>query len=123
MTVQLIEMDQRVPFLSQLDSATGPVTLINTFHVGEAQVSALLAAWADDAAWMREQPGYIRTQLHRGVAGSTTFVNVAVWESARALGAAFGSPAFQSRLAHYPDGATASPHVFTKLAVPGICVA
>lgn len=72
---------------------------------------------------MREQPGYIRTQLHRGVAGSTTFVNVAVWESARALGAAFRSPEFQQRLAHYPDGASVSPHVFTKLAVPGVCVA
>lgn len=58
---------------------------------------------------MRGQPGYIRTQLHRAVAGSTTVVNFAVWQSARALGAAFRSPEFQRRLAHYPDGATVSP--------------
>ena len=122
MTIKVAEMDQRVSFLSQLDSATGPVTLINTFHVGEAQVSALLAAWADDASWMREQPGYIRTQLHRGVAGSTTFVNVAVWESAAALRAAFVSPEFQAHVARYPGGTT-SPHLFEKVAVSGICVA
>jgi hypothetical protein len=35
---------------------------------------------------MKQQPGFISTQLHRGTAGSTTLVNVAVWESARALG-------------------------------------
>ena len=122
MTVQMIEMDERVPFLTQLDSDTGPVTLINRFNVAEAGVPRLVAAWAEDAAWMRDQPGYIRTQLHRGIAGSTTFVNVAVWESAHALGAAFRSPEFQRRLAHYPDGATTSPHLFTRLAVPGVCV-
>jgi hypothetical protein len=48
-------------------------------------------------------------------------VNVAEWESARALGEAFRSPEFQSHAARYPDGAVASPHVFEKVAVPGIC--
>jgi heme-degrading monooxygenase HmoA len=28
---------------------------------------------------MKQQPGFISTQLHRGTAGSTTYVNVAVW--------------------------------------------
>jgi hypothetical protein len=35
--------------------------------------------WAGDAAFMKQQPGFISTQLHRGTAGSTTYVNVAVW--------------------------------------------
>jgi hypothetical protein len=64
-----------------------------------------------------------REQLHRGTAGSTTFVNVALWESARALGEAFGTPGFQERAASYPADAVAAPHVFKKLALPGICVA
>jgi heme-degrading monooxygenase HmoA len=69
---------------------------------------------------MKRQPGFISTQLHRGTAGSSTFVNVAEWESASALGEAFRSPEFQSRLARYPGSAVASPHVFRKVAVPGI---
>jgi hypothetical protein len=50
-------------------------------------------------------------------------VNVAVWESARALGEAFRSPEFQQRAARYPDAAVAAPHVFERVAVPGVCVA
>jgi hypothetical protein len=46
-----------------------------------------------------------------------------VWESAKALGEAFRSPEFQHRAARYPDGAVAAPHVFQKVAVPGVCVA
>jgi heme-degrading monooxygenase HmoA len=70
---------------------------------------------------MKEQAGFVSTQLHRGTTGSTTFVNVAVWESARALGRAFSSPKFQARSAGYPESTIAAPHVFTKVAVSGIC--
>jgi len=52
----------------------------------------------------------------------TTFINVAVWESAQALARAFGSPEFQARTARYPDSAVAAPHLFEKVAVAGICV-
>jgi heme-degrading monooxygenase HmoA len=72
---------------------------------------------------MKQQPGFISTQLHRGIAGSTTFMNVAVWESASALLEAFGSPEFQGHVDRYPDTAIAAPHVFERIAVPGICVA
>ncbi len=48
---------------------------------------------------MKQQPGSISTQLHRGTAGSTTFINLAVWESATALGNAFRSPQFQHHAA------------------------
>jgi len=50
-------------------------------------------------------------------------VNAAVWESARALGQAFRSPEFQARVARYPEDAVAAPHVFKRVAVPGVCVA
>ncbi|MGH8969086.1 MAG: antibiotic biosynthesis monooxygenase family protein [Actinomycetes bacterium] len=121
MAPRLTQMDPRVPFAAQLDADDGPIVLVNEFTVDAAEATALLAAWADDAAWMKTRPGYVSTQLHRGIAGSTTFVNVAVWESARALGRAFRSPEFQARIARYPDSTTTSPHVFTKVAVPGIC--
>jgi heme-degrading monooxygenase HmoA len=116
-------MDEQVTYMQQLQQEDGPVVLINQFNVAPAEAERLLEVWSDDAAFMKQQPGFISTQLHRGTAGSTTFINVAVWESARALGEAFRSPEFQERAARYPDSAVAAPHVFEKVAVRGICVA
>jgi heme-degrading monooxygenase HmoA len=123
MPIKLAEMDPRVSYREQLQQETGPVVLINTFTVAPEDVDRFLAVWAEDAAFMKQQPGFISTQLHRGIGGSTTFVNVAVWESAQALRAAFTSPEFQAHVAHYPDSAVTHPHLFEKVAVPGICVA
>ena len=123
MAIKRAELDDRVTFAQQLQQETGPVVLINTFNVAPEEADRLLAVWAEDAAFMKQQPGFISTQLHRGIAGSTTFVNVAVWESAQALRAAFSSPAFQTHVAHYPDSTVTKPHLFAKVAVPGICVA
>lgn len=122
MAVQLQEMDERVAFREQLAQDAGPVVLINRFNVAPEDAEGLLQAWAEDAAFMKQQPGYISTQLHRGIAGSSTFINIAVWESAHALANAFGSPEFQARTARYPDSAVAAPHLFEKIAVAGICV-
>ncbi len=121
--MQLRETDERITYAQQLQEDTGPVVLINQFNVAPEDADRLLEAWAEDAAYMKRQPGFISTQLHRGIAGSTTFVNVAVWESARALGAAFSSPEFQRSVERYPESTVAAPHVFEKVAVPGICVA
>jgi quinol monooxygenase YgiN len=121
--MQLREMDQHVAYLQQLQQDTGPIVLINQFNPAPDDSDRLLEAWAQDAAWMKQQPGFISTQLHRGIAGSATFINVAVWESARALGEAFSSPQFQGNIERYPASTVAAPHVFEKVAVPGICVA
>jgi heme-degrading monooxygenase HmoA len=121
--MQIREIDEKVTYLQQLDEDDGPVVLINQFNVAPEDVDRFLDVWTEDAAFMKQQPGFISTQLHRGTAGSSTFVNVAVWESARALGEAFRSPEFQEHTARYPGGAVAAPHVFEKVAVPGICVA
>lgn len=122
MAVRMEEMDEHVTFGEQLAEDTGPVVLINRFNVASIETGRFLEAWAEDAAFMKQQPGFISTQLHRGIAGSTTFVNVAVWESAHALARAVRTPGFQAHLARYPDSAVAAPHVFERIAVPGICV-
>jgi quinol monooxygenase YgiN len=121
--MRLREMDERVTYLQQLQADDGPVVLINQFTVAPEDAARFLEVWAADAAFMKGQPGCITAQLHRGTADSSTFMNVAVWESARALGQAFRSPEFQARAARYPEGAVAAPHVFKRVAVPGICVA
>jgi heme-degrading monooxygenase HmoA len=119
--MQLREMDEQVTYRQQLQEDAGPIVLFNQFNVAPEDTERFLEVWADDARFMKRQPGFISTQLHRGTAGSTTFVNVAVWESAAALGETFRSPEFQERIASYPDSTVAAPHVFQKIAVPGIC--
>ena len=120
---QFAEMDRTVTLADQLEDDGGPVILVNTFVVSPDDADRLLAVWAMDAAIMKRQPGFISTQLHRGIAGSGTFLNYAVWETVAQFRTAFANPAFRAQLGHYPETMTASPHLFRSLAVPGICVA
>lgn len=68
--LQRIEMDEHVPLADQLANEVGPVTLINTFKVAPEDADTLLEAWAADAAYLKTKPGFISTQLYRGIAGS-----------------------------------------------------
>lgn len=79
---KLVEMDERVGIFAQMDENVGPIILLNKFSVGPEDFDEFLKAWAAEAEKFKEQPGYISTQLHRGIGGSGTFVNYAVWESA-----------------------------------------
>jgi hypothetical protein len=72
---------------------------------------------------MKCQPGYISTQLHSAIGGSSMFLNYAVWETVAHFRAAFTHPAFTSALGAYPASAVARPHLFVKLAVPNLCTA
>jgi heme-degrading monooxygenase HmoA len=120
--LQPVEMDQHVRLADQLAHEVGPVILVNIFKVDPDDADALLQAWAADAAYLKTKPGFISTQLHRGIAGSGTFLNQAVWESVQAFRDAFSDPGFQATWGRYPDSTVASPHLFQKVAVPGICV-
>ena len=120
----LKELDRHVPLMQQAqDRSRDPVILMNVFTVEPSDVDAFLAAWTADAEIMKRQPGFISTQLHRGIAGSCVFVNQAVWETPEAFARAFANPEFQAKLTAYPASAVASPHLFRKLAIPGVCVA
>lgn len=120
--LQLRPLDASVPIFQQMHAEASPVVLVNLFQVGEADVPALLKAWEADANWMKQQPGYISTQLHQAIGGSLMFMNYAIWESVAHFRAAFSHPDFKSALEHYPSSAVASPHLFTRLTVPNLCV-
>jgi heme-degrading monooxygenase HmoA len=121
--VKLVEMDDKITLSEQMEEEDiGPVILINKFNVKPEEVDQLLRAWAADAAYFKSQPGFISTQLHRGIAGSSVLVNYAVWESTVLYKRAFKNHEFQPSLEKYPPSTVASPHLFKKLAVPGICV-
>lgn len=120
--LQIKPLDENVPIFQQINSDASPVVLVNMFHVAEADIPVLMKAWEADANWMKKQPGYISTQLHQGIAGSNVFMNYAVWESVAHFRAAFTHPEFAEALSHYPSSAVASPHLFTRLTVPNLCV-
>lgn len=120
--LELRPLDQNVPIFQQVQSDVSPVVLVNIFQVAEEDVEALLKAWEADANWMKLQPGYISTQLHQGIAGSRVFLNYALWESVAHFRAAFNHPEFKQALGNYPSSVVASPHLFTRLAVPNLCV-
>lgn len=120
--LQLKPLDPNVPIFQQISTDVSPVVLVNVFNVAEIDVPALLKAWEADANWMKQQPGYISTQLHQGIAGSTVFLNYAVWESVAHFRAAFNHPEFKKALEHYPSTAVASPHLFSRLTVHNLCV-
>jgi heme-degrading monooxygenase HmoA len=121
--LKMVEMDENVTLAAQLEENSGrPVILINKFDVQPEDADQLLKAWAADAAYLKQKPGFISTQLPRGIGGSCVFINYAVWESVEHFKQATSDPAFRSELAYYPDSTVASPHLFRKVAVPRICV-
>ena len=116
-------LDPAFPIERQIAIDASPVVLVNVFTLDKADEQTFLKTWQDDAEFMKCQPGFISTQLHRAIGESPTYLNYAVWESTAAFRAAFTHPGFRARLSMYPSSAVASPHLFTKVAVPGICVA
>jgi len=121
--LKLIEMDDSVTLQQQMMTETGPVILINQFKVRPNEADQLVRAWRRDASFLKQQPGFISAQLHRGIGGSSVFVNVAVWQSVADFRQAFSKPEFRKSLEAYPPSTIASPHLFQKIAVPNVCVA
>ena len=121
--LKMAEMDEKVTLAAQVEEKGGhSVILINKFNVKHEDVDQLLKAWAADAAYLKQKPGFISTQLHRGIGGSCVFVNYTVWESVEHFKQASRDPAFKSTLAGYPGSTVTSPHLFRKVAVSGVCV-
>ncbi len=119
----LEELDRIVTLADQMQAEEGPVVLVNLFTIDAKDEEALLKAWSHDADFMKAQPGYISTQMHKGIAGSCCYVNYAVWQDVKSFRNAFANPEFQRRIAEYPKSAVTRPHLFKKLAVENHCVA
>jgi heme-degrading monooxygenase HmoA len=119
---KIVEMDEKVTLNIQLEEDVGPVILLNKFTVNPEDVDQFLKVFAATTEALKQQPGFISAQLHRGIAGSSTFINYAVWESAEHFKRAFNSAGFRSSVADLPTSTVMSPHLFKKVAVPGICV-
>jgi hypothetical protein len=86
------------------------------------KIDGFLNVWAGAAEIFKQRPGYISAQLHRGIAGSCIFVAYVVLESPKHLKQVLNNPDFQSKISEYSASTVASPHLFKKVAISGICV-
>ncbi len=120
--LQLRAMNPAFPIERQLRLEKGPVVLVNLFTLDKAEEAAMLEAWTDDAQFLQRQSGFISTQLHRAIGEGCAYLNYAIWESNAAFRAAFEHPEFQTKLSDYPSSVISAPHLFKKIAIPGICV-
>ena len=124
---KFVEIDYRVKFKDQIEEKImGSVILINKFNVEPNKVEQFLKDWGDDAINFKQQPGFISAQLHKGIGESSVLINYAVLESIenykQAINKMLFTPESQSPLLKYDDDSLIiSPHLFKKVAVPGIC--
>jgi quinol monooxygenase YgiN len=121
---KLVEMDERASIFAQMDEKDdGSVILINKFSVAPNEIDQFLKGWETEAEKFTQQPGYISTQLHRGIGESGTFINYAVWESVSHFKKAVSNVVDPNNpVSAFPPSTMVSPHLFKKVAVPGLCV-
>jgi quinol monooxygenase YgiN len=123
MMLKHVELDPSFALREQYADAMGKTTvLLNVFDVAPEDAEAFKRAWQQDAEFFRHQPGYISAQLHQGIGNSRMWFNYAVFENTAAFAATNDQPEFGPLRAVYPDSATAHPHLFRRVAIPGICV-
>jgi len=60
--------------------------------------------------------------LHRGIAGSCTFINYVGWGSVAHFTQAFDKPEFRENMVKVLPITVMSPHLFKKVAIAGVCV-
>ena len=74
-----------------------PVVLINPFEVAPGAEKEFMRSWRAAAEYMKRQPGFIDTALHRALRPDARFqfVNVAHWESPQHFMSAVQNPEFE----------------------------
>jgi heme-degrading monooxygenase HmoA len=100
------------------------VILINKFDVSPDKIEQFLKDWAETSSLFEQQPGFITTELYKGIGKSSVFVSYQVWKSIddfkKGSSSVLNSDDVNSRLAKYNDSLVISSHLFRKAVVPGI---
>ncbi len=92
------------------------VVLINPFEVDASAGDEFVTSWRQAADYMKRQPGFIGTRLHRALRPDARFgfINVAEWESPQHFMQAIQTPEFRS----LAEGSPASfPALYEVVAV------
>ena len=114
-------LDENFPLDRQLEIDAGPVVLANIFTMAPEDEQGFFEAWVRDIHVLKELPGFVSVQIHRAVGDSSTYLVYSTWESVKAFRTAFRHPDFLDTLPAFPSSVISKPHLFQKVAVPGIC--
>jgi heme-degrading monooxygenase HmoA len=120
MRLQRVEVDPEVPLSDQLSLNTGPATLFIHFRMEPGERDAFLEAWRQGSSYMKRQEGFMGAQMHQGIGGSRSMMEVAIWETTANLRAALSTDEWRALVEQYPR-CTSSPQLFQRVAVPDIC--
>jgi heme-degrading monooxygenase HmoA len=127
--IKFIEMDKNVTINDQIKEEEGnqngdSVILINKFDVSPDKFEQFLKDWAETSSLFKQQPGFITTELYKGIGKSSVFVSYQVWKSIddfkKGSSSVLNSDDVNSRLAKYNDSLVISSHLFRKAVVPRI---
>lgn len=128
--IKFIEMDKNVTINDQMveekENKNGDsVILINKFDVDPNKIEQFLKDWTEISSYFKQQPGFITTELYKGIGKSSVFVSYQVWKSIdhfkKESSIVLNSHEVQSRLAKYNDNSLViSSHLFRNVVVPGI---
>ena len=64
---KLVETDERVGIFTQMEEDVSPVILITKFSVDPKEFDQFLKGYTTDNEKFKQQPGFISTQLHKGI--------------------------------------------------------
>ena len=122
-------MDKIVTINDQIKEEQGnkngdSVILINKFDVSSDKIEQFLKDWAETSSLFEQQPGFITTELYKGIGKSSVYISYQVWKSIddfkKGSSSVLNSDDVNSRLAKYNDSLVISSHLFRKAVVPGI---
>ena len=127
--IKFVEMDKIVTINDQIkeeqENKNGDsVILINKFDVSPDKIEQFLKDWAETSSLFEQQPGFITTELYKGIGKSSVYISYQVWKSIddfkKGSSSVLNSDDVNSRLAKYNDSLVISSHLFRKAVVPGI---
>ena len=127
--IKFVEMDKIVTINDQIKEEQGnkngdSVILINKFDVDPNKIEQFLKDWTEISSYFKQQPGFITTELYKGIGKSSVYISYQVWKSIddfkKGSSSVLNSDDVNSRLAKYNDSLVISSHLFRKAVVPGI---
>jgi len=127
--IKFVEMDKNVTINDQIEKEQenkngDSVILINKFDVSPDKIEQFLKDWAETSSLFEQQPGFITTELYKGIGKSSVFVSYQVWKSIddfkKGSSSVLNSDDVNSRFDKYNDSLVISSHLFRKVVVPGI---
>lgn len=95
----------------QAEHKGGPVTFVNRFTVHSSR-EEFEAVFAETAAFMAAQPGFVEHTLLVHTGSANAFINIAQWEDEQSFRAALAHPSFAEHAAALRALSTSEPDLY-----------